>query len=431
MSNFQTILVTIFITAAVLAVLIFADVIKIGTKPGTVTGKVVIWGTFNKGDIAGLFDSISAANDGSLAVTYVQKSKSSYQADLIESFAKGNGPDLFIITPDMIMENELFVYKIPYASFSEKLYRDTYIDGADIYLGSDGIFGLPLAVDPMVVYYNKNMFSNAGIAIIPSYWDELFNINNRLTQKEQDGTIKESMIALGQFDNVKNAKDILTTLIIQGGNNIVSRTDKGYVSTLEGNATANTPIVEATNFYTEFATPSTTAYSWNKSMPNSFDLFMQDKLAIYLGHASELFKIQSANPNLSFDVKQIFQARGVNNKRTNANIYAAVINKKSPNIPAALSVANIISWGTEAGNFSKAVSLPPSTRVLLSVKPTEPYLETFFNSAIISRSWLDPNYIKSDSVFREYLNNILSNKLEISVAINKANNQLDSLINSR
>ena len=80
--------------------------------------------------------------------------------------------------------------------------------------------------------------------------------------------------------------------------------------------------------------------------------------------------------------------------------------------------------------ISIASSLPPVLRSLLAEKPKDnAYLETFFDSAIISRSWLDPNEDKTEIIFRDLIENISSNTLSNKEAINKANSQIDLLIN--
>jgi hypothetical protein len=66
----------------------------------------------------------------------------------------------------------------------------------------------------------------------------------------------------------------------------------------------------------------------------------------------------------------------------------------------------------------------------LAEKPKDnAYLETFFDSAIISRSWLDPNENKTEIIFRGLIDNISSNALSNKEAINKANSQIDLLVN--
>lgn len=433
MSNFQTILIAIFLAFFVFGVMIFSGIIKIGNNnSNVVAGKVTIWGTFPSDTIS---PAINVIKNRDLSINYSNKNKDTYQQDLIEAFANGKGPDLFIITPDMIRKNNNFIYKTPYASYPEKAFRDLYIDGADIYLDDkDGVIGFPIVVDPLVLYFNKDILSNEGIVSPPKTWDELFTLNSLLTKRESvgGGTINQSMIALGQYSNINNVKDILATLLIQNNNFIVKKGGTfGYTSTLNNNASNSSvsPIESILEFFTAFSSPSNTSYSWNRSLPNSLDMFTSGKLAFYLGYSSELFNIEAANPNLSFDVKEIPQVKDTTSKRTYGEIYAVVINKKSSNIALATSVAKLFSQGDGAKEVSLASSLPPASRILLSNKPSDiPYLYTFFNSALISRSWLDPDDVKSNDIFESLIENILSNKLSKIEAINKAQNQLDLLL---
>lgn len=431
MNNFQTILVAIFLAFFVFAVLIFSGLLKIGgssNTSNTPAGKVVIWGTFSSPDIYKVFDETKDVNKD-LIISYVVKKESTYQQDLLEAFASGTGPDLFFISPDMVEKNSGYIYKIPYTNYPEKTFRDSFVDGASVYLDHDGVVAFPIAIDPMVMYYNKDILSNEGIASVPQYWDELFTLSSALTKKKNDGTILQSMVSLGRFDNITHAKDILATLLLQNGNPIITTTTTGYSPVLNNNpaSLAVSPIESVLTFFTEFSNPTMPAYSWNRALPNSIDMFTGGKLAFYLGSASELFKIQSVNPNLSFDVAQVLQTRGTNTKRTYGKIYALAVNKKSTSLTTAFGVAGLLTTGDSAKNFAVAVSLPPASRTLLADRPTDPYLFTFFNSAVISRTWLDPDSNGSDVVFGELIQNVISNKLSLGDAINKAQSQLEFL----
>ena len=55
---------------------------------------------------------------------------------------------------------------------SERDFKNTYIEEGELYLAANGILGLPITVDPMVMYWNRDIFSSAAIAAPPSYWDE-------------------------------------------------------------------------------------------------------------------------------------------------------------------------------------------------------------------------------------------------------------------
>lgn len=432
MNNFQIIFVSIFLSVFIFAVLIFSGIIKLGDntlESKDIIGKVSIWGTLGGAELQRVLQDINGENPD-LVISYSRKESSTYQQELIEAFANGTGPDIFLIDPSMIVRNKNFIYKIPFTSYPEKVFRNEFIDGADVYVASDGIVGVPIFVDPIVLYYNKDMFTNAGLASVPSTWDQLYDLAPRLTNKKDDGTILSSMIALGRYDNINNSKAILSTLFMQGGNDLIKRDKDTYYSTLTDNplGLAIPPVENALKFFVSFSNPLEKVYSWNKSFSSSFDMFTANKLSIYIGYASELFKIQSVNPNLSFDVTDILQTKGAKNKRTYGNIYAFAISKQSPNKALALNVSRLLSSSKNASLLSSAVSLPTASRALLSTVPTDPYLYTFYTSAIISRSWLDPNPVSTNNIFGELLSNILSNKLDISQSVFKASNQLDYLI---
>ncbi len=133
------------------------------------------------------------------------------------------------------------------------------------------------------------------------------------------------------------------------------------------------------------------------------------------------------NPNLSFDVTSIPQIKETTNKRTYGEIYGIAVSNRSTNLATAFSVANVLSSGADVTNLSVALSLPPASRPLIAVKPEDPYLFTFFNSSLVSRSWLDPSDAQSNLIFKELIENILSNKLSMSEAVNKAQDQLELL----
>ncbi len=431
MNNFQTILVAIFLAFFVFGVLIFSGILKIGgSKSGVegITGKIIIWGTLPSSTVGELFKSVGGSN-APFTVDYVEKKSATYQQNLIEAFAKDAAPDLFILTPDMVLKNSNFIYKIPYTSLPEKTFRTSFIDGADIYLAKDGVTGYPLLVDPMVLYYNKNILANQSILFPPKTWDELFDLNSKLTTKKPDGSILQSMIAFGQYDNVNHSKDILSMLLLQSGNPIMEQTKTGYrLAIKDANPDGNYPFEQIVNFFLEFSNPSNNSYSWNRSLPTSLDMFTSGKLAFYVGYASELFKIQSVNPNLSFDVTTLPQTKGTDIKRTYGEIYTLVVSKKSKNLTSSFGVTSLIIVPDFLKELGTRMSLPTASRSLLNDKPTDPYLSTFFDGAIISRSWLDPEKESTNSIFKELIENSLSNKLSPVESINKAYNQLDLIV---
>jgi maltose-binding protein MalE len=182
-------------------------------------------------------------------------------------------------------------------------------------------------------------------------------------------------------------------------------------------------------FFLEFSNVSKKSYSWNKSISSSQDMFTEGKLAFYIGRASELFKIEKMNPNLSFDVSKILQVQGAKVEKTFGEIYAMVINKRSPNISTAFSVLGLITSSENIKNLSTSLSLPPSIKSLIAQKPlNNAYLHTFFDSALISRTWIDVNKKQTDIILQDMVENTLSNSMSPSQAIVKASDQLELLL---
>ena len=444
MNNFQTVLLAILASVFVFAVLIFADVIKIGNnKEVSVQGRVLIWGTQEQSAIGVIKERIENDNE-ELVINYVKKSAETYQEELIEAFANGTAPDLFIIDPGMMKRNSNFIYKIPYTSYPQKNFKDSFIEGAQIYIDQEGVIGLPLYVDPLVVYYNKDILTNTRIPYLPKTWDQLFELNDVLTKRDNFGKIDQSMIALGQFSNINNAKDVLATLLLQNDINIIEKNIQkssvdtsgaagtvSYKSLLKINPKNYTiPPTEAVlQFFLEFSNPSKAAYSWNKSISSSLDMFVEGKLAFYIGRASELFQIEKMNPNLSFDVMKMFQSKGSNVDKTFGEIYGVVINKKSPNLSVAFNVLGLMTNPDSVKDLSTALSLPPAIKLLIAEKPVgNSYLHTFFDSALISRTWIDVDRKQTNLIFRDMVESALSNSLSPGQAISKADDQLGVIL---
>jgi ABC-type glycerol-3-phosphate transport system substrate-binding protein len=432
MNNFQTILIAIFLAFFVFGILIFSGVINIGNTKDSkaISGEVVIWGTLPSSQVGTLLKNNLIPADDSSSVKYVEQNKDTYQQNLIEAYAKDKGPDLMILTPDMMMRNKNFIYKIPYASYPKQTFINSFIDGADILLSNDGIIGFPLLVDPLVLYYNKDMFLNERILYPPTSWDQLFGLNPQLTKINKDNSISQSMIAFGNYDNVNHAKDILSMLLHQSRNPIMSVDSKNKYRLAfdDKSPDGSYPFEQIVNYFLEFSNISKDSYSWNRSLPNSFDFFTNNKLALYVGYASELFKIQLVNPNLSYNVAMIPQTKGSDVNRTFGQIYTVAVSKKSKNLASSLSVATMISAPEFLKELGIATSLPTASRSLLNEKPEDPTLLTFYNSAIITRSWFDPDDKTTDTIFRELIENSSSNKLTVGEAIKKAYSQLDIIV---
>ncbi len=81
-----------------------------------------------------------------------------YKEDLLEAFATGKGPDIFMVRNAWRESFENKTAPAPQVVISEKEYRDALVDvAATDFLNKDNqIYGIPLSVDSLALYYTGN-----------------------------------------------------------------------------------------------------------------------------------------------------------------------------------------------------------------------------------------------------------------------------------
>src|SRR5690606_35375097 len=86
--------------------------------------------------------------------------------------------------------------------------------------------------DPLILYYNRAILSSHRVVNAPSTWEAVSGLALTITQRDDRGTVGRSLIALGEYQNVRNARAILSLLLMQAGNSITVRSDLGIQSRL-------------------------------------------------------------------------------------------------------------------------------------------------------------------------------------------------------
>lgn len=428
-TSFQTILIIVFIVGFVIAVAIFSGLFSSSsssTTSTTPTGQVVLWGIEPADLMQKYVDNFNDQNYG-YTLSYAEHKPATFYQDLINALANNTSPDLVLVSSEQYSQLGNKLFTIPYTVYPERQFRDTNIDGAQLFLTGNGITAFPLLVDPLVVYYNKDILASKNFVTIPSTWDTLQASVPLLTKRDSKQGITQSTIALGQSDNIGHYRDILSTLFLQTGTSIIT----GNTVTLTKASTttgAALPAAEALDFYTSFSSPSTTNYTWNSSLPESLQNFLAGNTAFYLGRASELFGIQAQNPNLNFDVSQMFQSTSATRPITFGSFIAVGIMSRAPNPAAANAAALQMASASSIDTLSKTLSLPPVRRDLLQTAQTNPYVSVFFKAALSAFSWPDPNPGSTNKIFRDMITNVNSNATDTQTAIYEAARDLQSSI---
>jgi len=427
MTKFQLVLTGIFGAFLIVGVIIFSS--YRGNSGDTIS--VVIWGTIPQTTFFDVIKETSLHQSKEFNLQYVQKTEAEFDADFIEALASGNGPDVFMLGSEKILKHRNKTFAIPYDIFTARQFKDSFIEGAEIYMAPEGVLALPVSVNPLVMYWNRTIFTAVKITEPPKYWDEFYNLANQISKKDGALNISRSAVAFGEFGNITHAKEIIINLAMQAGTPITKwdENNSKVVNVFADSFNKSTiPAEAAVNFYTEFSNPAKPSYSWNRSLNNSTNYFLGGDLALYFGFANEISNLQIKNPNLNFDVASVPISRegGVNVSYAKFNAFA--ITKASKNLNAAFTVISILS-GVEGSNaFSKVLRLPPARRDLLGKKPVNSYESVFYDSAIRAKAWLDPSKEESDVVFRSMIESITSGRARTGEAVNRASRELSSLL---
>lgn len=424
-SKFQIIVLAIFFVCLVAGVAAFA--LYKGDSSSTTIPTVTFWGTFPADTFNQYVAKINTTLAQPITVNYVQKSSSTFSQEFVAALARGTGPDGILIPADMLLPHYDKLSAIPFSALPQRTFIDNFIEESTIYLNSSGIIAIPLTVDPLVMYWNRDTFNAAGLAAYPKYWDEFTDLNSKLTTKDVNGNIRKSAIALGDFNNVGNAREVLASLILQIGNPITKTNKDGMIqSTLKPSLSVDPK--SAIEYFVQFVNPASKNYSWNRGMVGSKSAFLSGSLATYFGFASELNDIKTKNPNLNFDVAPLPQVRSGGIKAGYAKMNAMSIVRTSPNPNAVFQVMMILTDPVNISELSSMLYLPTVRRDLIAQGSNDPYITIFNQAALVSKTWLDADPAKSRDIFGRMIEGITSGAKTTFAAIQDAGDEYDIIL---
>jgi multiple sugar transport system substrate-binding protein len=248
-----------------------------------------------------------------IKINYKKLRYSEYERELLEAMAEDRGPDIFSIHNTWVKKYQNMLTPMPDTitmaypivkgsikkevipelrtkkslslgdlqnNFVDVVYGDVvYPEIVEKEVVGERIYALPLSVDTLAMYYNKDLLNNSGIPETPSYWNTAFQQTvKKLTKQDTKGNIIQSGVALGGSTNIERYSDILSVLMMQNGTVMLEDGRVLFHSIPSYLKNDNIfPGLEALRFYTDFANPAKEVYSWNSEMENSLNLFIQGK----------------------------------------------------------------------------------------------------------------------------------------------------------
>lgn len=390
---------------------------------------VQIWGTFESAPFTEVLRQLGKEDERYEKVKYVQVSEDQFVSRFVNALAEGTGPDLILLPHDLLVELRPKLFALSYEFYDKRTFYNSFVDGSEIFARSNGVYAVPLAVDPLVMYWNRDILSSNNISQPPATWEQLRNDSvPRLTKLTATRDILRSGVAFGEYRNVRNAQEVFALLLMQSGSDIVTESDGDYGVVLSQSTTGSNlvdPAATVLNFYTEFSNPVSSLYSWNRSLPEDRSHFLSGDLALYFGYGSEFESLQQSNPNLNFDMAPVPQGEGATVLRGYGRFYGYAIPLKTRNSGVSYAIADTLSQPLYADQIVAANDLASVHRAALAVVPADPYQQIRNSAALIARGWLTPGTEITDDAFLSMVEDVTSGRLSITSAVQTAKKRLE------
>lgn len=290
-----------------------------------------VWGVFdNSESLEKLTSEYKKLNPHVGEIKYRKFTVDSFSNDLVNALASGQGPDVFWIHNTWGPSFKDKIEPAPDWLITEKEYRDNFADvAADDFILDKKICAVPLSIDSLALYYNKDIFNSVGITKPPQTWEEFKDVVRKTTRMDQADNIIQSGASLGTAYNINRSTDLLNLLMFQNGVKMIddSRTEATFDKVLSTSDGQGIRAGEnALDFYTQFAKRNSSFYSWNPRMHYSIDAFYEGTTAMMINYSWQGSTIKSKNSKLNFAVAPIPQV-DVNNPANYANYWAMAVSK--------------------------------------------------------------------------------------------------------
>jgi len=392
-----------------------------------------------------------------ITINYRKLRYSEYEQELINALAEDRGPDIFSINNTWLKKYQSKIQPMPATitmaypitkgtikkevipelrttksitlkeiknNFVDVVYNDIVMKTVDAKTNQveEKVYGLPLYVDTLALYYNKDLLNNAGITEPPAFWNTEFQQDvKKMTKQDTKGEIIQSGAALGGSSNIERSSDILSVLMMQNGT--VMLDDSGNVSFNKIPATFKeqkyAPGLEALRFYTDFANPAKEVYSWNKNFDNSLNLFTQGKLAMMFGYSYHLAQIRAQAPKLNLGIAKLPQIEGNPQNINFANYWVETVSNKSKYTSEAWDFVQFATRAEQAKLYLNTAKRPTALRSLINEQIDDMDIGIFAEQVLTAQSWYqgaDANAM--EKIIGEMIDSVVAGQDKIENIIN-------------
>jgi len=426
-----------YILAGSIAVAVFLTVILIlrgiGGGGTTQSATLEFWGVF---DDRSAFDKVirdfQAQNSG-IKVLYRQFSYEEYEKSLIDALAAGIGPDIIMVHNTWLPKHGDKLKALPATIPGQKLplltiqdFKTSFVDVAfNDFVFNNQIYSLPLYVDTLALFYNKDILNSVGITRPPQDWEEFNSDVETIARLDGNGQITQSAAAIGTARNINRSTDLLSALMIQTG---VKMTDADNIGASFAGRVNNTAVGEsALKYYTDFANPSVRTYTWNDVQHYSVDAFTEGKTAIMFNYSHEVGDLKNKAARLNFAVSPMPQVSSTDVKNY-ANYWGVGVTASSKFSNEAWKFVAYLASKEGAQSYLSATLRPSARRDLIELQRNDLDLGVFAVQALSARSWYQIDNIAIETIFADMIDDVNFGRMSVKDSLGNAESRVNVLM---
>ncbi len=277
-----------FLTVVVVVFLVIRFVVPLFGSKSNEKVTVSYWGLWEDASVMqSLITEFQKANPN-ITVVYSKEDPKQYRERLVTRIKNSTGPDIFRYHNTWVPQLSTILLPLPTSVISGSDFKQQYYSAAQKDLIKNGaVYGIPLGIDTLALFLNKEALQAAGVTA-PTTWEDFASSAKALAVKDETGKIKTAGAALGAFDNITHAPDIISLLLLQNGADLQS------LNTTVSNAS------DALQFYVSFTKDE--GKVWDETLDPSILAFAKGNLAMYFGYSWDIFTIKALNKDLVFEI---------------------------------------------------------------------------------------------------------------------------------
>ena len=402
--------------------------------------------------------AFQSANPGVLIRTKKFVNLQEYEDTIVNEIAEGEGPDVFMIHNSWITKHWKKLYPEPLdlpVVINADMFRQTFFQAAaDDLIIDEKVYGMPLAIDNLAVYYNKSYFKDLlATATEPAgLWEgikeQVFELTKRNNSPERFAL---AGIGIGRADNVARAIDVLYTLMLQYGVKFYDPKEESAMFANKGEVNSlgiDNPGEQAMTLYTSFGLSTYKNYSWNDTItgyaPQDKEVgtFVRGKVAMITGYPylydTLVQGIQNAqrtgSPHIDITdigvapMPQLVSPTEATRRDTLASYFPLVVARTSQAPYEAWALVQYLTNADSQQTYHKITKHPTSRKDLVKDQQTEPIFGVFAYQAPFAKSFRIYDEESYNKILTDAIQKVVTNIASPQEALNEAQTKITCVI---